>query len=149
MKLFFAKAGSFSMAYRNKYLRIPILLCLLFGSAQPSANFLACTVTIHRFARTVGRMVDCCKEARGCNARNTLCSTKSSPAQRPLPCCHSVVPFTSVSEQLRIGVPQPLQPVTLLPGCQSALLQPQLVEWKNVPPSPDVGVEILTLNLRI
>jgi hypothetical protein len=137
------------MAHWNKCLQIPILLCLLFGSAQPGANFLACTVRMHDLARTTAGKDDCCGEEKASACTSTPDRAESIRARAYLPCCDSVVPFESVSEHLRNLPHHAIELVSFLPGLHFPPLPSQFVEWRVVPPPADVGGEILTLNLRI
>ena len=136
------------MASRNKCWRLPIVVFLLFGSAQPSPNFLACTVTVYNITRANAPKDDCCRETEAQSSRlNPQC--ESFKAHKYFPCCESVIPFTSIAEHQRVSVQPESKFVSLLPEMQFPRLQLRTFGWKDVPSPTDVGKEILTLNLRI
>src|ERR1043165_3524902 len=78
----------------KKYLRCPLILCLLFGSAQPGANFLACTLRVHDLARTPPEQCRSCGIAPS-HRQSACASVKGRPF---LPCCALVVPYSSTTE---------------------------------------------------
>jgi hypothetical protein len=106
-------------------------------------------VTIHKLAHKVVPKDDCCSKGQGCAFLKCPVGSASISTRKAHPCCDSVVPFTSVSEHQRIVVEHLSGPAMILPGYQPSLLQSQFVEGKLVPPPADVGIEIITLILRI
>jgi hypothetical protein len=137
------------MPYGKKYLHLLVLFFLVCSSAQPSPNFLACTVRIRDLARTTTQTQVCCCEVKRCSSRQDVNYAQSVKARKYLPCCESVIPFTSVSEHKRIVVQHAMIPALLFQGIQSLSLHPKIAERCSVPQPADVGKEILNRTLRL
>jgi hypothetical protein len=128
-----------------RFLRAPLLALLLVASAEPSPNFLACTVWVSGAPQAEVPADRCCADEET-PALPVSASVKAHPA---LPCCDTVIPNTSVSEHHRIVLHDPVRVATIVPALDLPLFQPLAFPWRVVPPPADVGKEILVLNLRI
>ncbi len=137
------------MLQPTKYARLLILFFLLVSSAQPSPNFLACTVWRSNAAAPEAPKDLCCADEKSPAPRHEPFVGASMNAHKELPCCGSVIPNTSVSEHHRIVVRDPVQCVTVVPEIRFPFHPSLAATWREVPPPTDVGKEILILNLRI
>jgi hypothetical protein len=137
------------MMHLSKYLRLSVFFFLVLSSAQPSPNFLACTVRMQDLSLSTVPKDDCCGEVKRSASRQEPRVEESINARKYLPCCDSVIPFTSIAEHKQIIAHHSVTQASFFHVIQSRFVQPQIVEWCFVPPSPDVGKEILDLNLRI
>ena len=131
------------------FIRIPILIVLLFGTAQPSPNFFACVIRAHDLARVRSSDHHCCKDTKSCATEASSRSKESIKARPYLPCCESVIPSTSVAEHRITKSPN----VTLvsfgLLNIDFSLGTSRLIERYFTPPPKTSDKEILNLNLRI
>ena len=137
------------MRWITKYIRIPILVVLLFGTAQPSPNFFACTIRSHDLAKTRSYEHDCCKDDKPCAWQRNDYSKESIKAKPYLPCCESVVPYSSISEHWCSRVPNIILFISYLPNFDSSVGVLRITDWECTPPPKTLGIEILDLNLRI
>ena len=124
--------------------RIPLLAVLLFGTAQPSANFFACAVRIHQLAEK-GNCGDGCRHSTG-----PIRPGRGALAAKPyIPCCASVLPFTSAAEKSPDSDHGRPAPIAILATVTAP--EPHFRALRSVAesPPPNSGIEILDLSLRI
>jgi hypothetical protein len=137
------------MISKMNYIRLPILVALLFGSVQPGANFFACTVRAHELATRRSCEDHCCKTVTTCESEHTTHTKETVKAKNYLPCCDSVIPFTSIAEQERNNIPHIILFVSSFSLFNSEIENFQITGGKSAPSPPATGKKILELNLRI
>ena len=133
----------------TNYTRFPLLVALLFGTAQPSPNFFACTVRIHDVAEARTREHRYCNEAEPCTSQRNDRNHESIKARLYLPCCQSVVQYGSVSEHRRTNVPTIIHLILHLPNQKPSVGSLRILDRSLTPSPKTLGNEILNLNLRI
>ncbi len=134
------------MRSSTKYLQLPIIVVLLFGVAQPSPNFLACTIRTHDLAAARPKQTHCCKPDDPCTPHH---EKESLRGKRYLPCCESVVPYNSTSEHVRVVLPTSDVAVVALLNFDVPQNAGHLASLAFSPPPKSPALEILDRNLRI
>ena len=137
------------MSWTKKYIQMPILSALIFGTAQSSPNFFACSLRLHDLANT------CSQEHRRsvgddpCPPQRNGHSRKAVETKPYLPCCESVVPFSSISEYRRTSTSTILLLISYPPKFNTSPGITRIVDKTFTPPPKTLGLEILDRMLRI